>query len=78
MSDNKHTKDIVDAVKQDDMYTKAVAELPKTDRDAVEATVESFATLLGPLIAALDGLEQSDEVMAAVRVRLAEKMRSRS
>jgi len=78
LSDGKHAKDIVDAVRQNDAYARAAAELSEPDRIAVEATVDSFAALLGPFVATLDELERSDEVMAAVRARLAEKLRSGS
>ncbi len=76
MSDGKYAKDIVDAVKSSDVYEHAVSKLSEADRAGVEATVESFAAILGPLIGTLDGLEQSEDVKAAVRARLAEKMRT--
>lgn len=75
MSDDARVKGIVDAVKQDDTYSQVVAELSESDRVGVEATVQGVAAILGPLIETLSGLEQSDEVMALVRARLAEKMR---
>ncbi len=75
MSDSKHAKDIIDAVKRSDAYEHAVSKLSEADRASIEATVESFAAILGPLIGTLDGLEQSEEVKAVVRARLAERMR---
>jgi hypothetical protein len=78
VSDSKYAKDIVDAVKHSDVYEHAVSKLSESDRAGVEATVEGFAAILGPLIGTLDGLEQSEEVKAAVRARLAEKMRTGS
>ena len=71
----KHNKGIADAVKQDDTYVSAVASLPEGDRASVEAAVDGFAELLGPMVATLDALEGSEEVMALVRARLAEKLR---
>lgn len=71
----KHSKGIADAVKLDDAYALAVASLSEADRASVEATVEGFADLLAPMVKTLDELEKSDEVMALVRARLAEKLR---
>jgi transcriptional regulator of NAD metabolism len=71
----KHAKGIVDAVKQSDVYGEATASLQDKDRATVEAAVEGFAEMLAPLVATLEELESSEEVMAAVRARLGEKLR---
>ena len=75
MSESKHAKGIVDSVKQSDTYAGAIADLTEDERLSVEASVEGFAEMLAPIIGALDELEQSEEVMAAVRARLSEKLR---
>ena len=75
MSKSKHAQGIVDSVKQSEAYVIAVADLPEADRLSVEASVEGFAEMLAPIIGAPDELEQSEEVMAAVRARLSEKLR---
>jgi len=74
MSD-EHAKGIVDAVKQNDAYVGAIADLSDDERQTVEASVQGFAEMLAPIIGALDELEQSEDVMAAVRARLSEKLR---
>jgi hypothetical protein len=73
----KHVKGILDAVEQSDVYTDALAAVPDDEKVNVKATVEGFATMLAPVIEALEKLEQSEEIAQAVRVRLAEKLRAR-
>lgn len=73
----KHVKDILSAVEQSDVYTDAIAAVPDDEKANVKATVVGFATMLGPVIEALEKLEQSEEVAQAVRARLAEKLRGR-
>lgn len=71
----KHTKSIVDAVEQSDVYVKAMSSVPDDEKPSVQATLQDFAELLGPVFEALEQLEQDDEVAKAVRERLAEKLR---
>jgi hypothetical protein len=74
---DKHVKGIINAVEQSDVYADALAAVPADEQANVKATVEGFATMLGPVIEALEKLEQSEEVAQAVRARLAEKLRAR-
>lgn len=75
MMSEKHTKGIVNAVEQSDVYAAALAAIPDAEKANVKATVEGFAELVSPIIDALEQLEQSEEIAQAVRERLAEKLR---
>lgn len=72
---DKHVKGIIEAVEQSDVYSDTLAAVPEKDQENVKATLQGFAIMLGPMIEALEKLEQSDEVAQAVRARLAEKPR---
>jgi hypothetical protein len=74
---SKQEKDIVSTVEQDETYVKALKELSEEQRKDVEATVASFARILGPMVENLEKLESSDELVKAVQQRLAEKLRDR-
>lgn len=74
MSD-KHVKGIVDAVEQSEIYSEAMKSVPEGEKAHVKTTVEGFAKLLGPMVEAVEQLEASEEVVKAVRARLAEKLR---
>lgn len=71
----KRAKDIAEAVRSNDTFAAASSGLSDADRASVEATVDGIAAILAPVVETLDRLEQSEEVMAAVRARLAEKLR---
>ena len=75
MMSEKHVKDIVDTVEQSDVYVAAMKDVPEAEKANVKATLEHFAELLSPVVAALESLEASEEVTSAVRERLAEKLR---
>lgn len=77
MMSDKHTKDIVDAVEQNEVYLKTVSAISDDEKENVKATLEGFAKLLSPVVQALDELENSDEIAQAVRARLAEKLGGR-
>jgi len=73
----KHAKDIVNAVEQTDVYIKALEAASEKEKTNVKATLEDFAKLLSPIVETVEMLETSEEVIKAVRERLAEKLGGR-
>ena len=71
----KHVKDIVATVEQNEVYVEAMKGVSEGERANVKATLEGFAKLLSPMVEAVEQLEASEEVIQAVRARLAEKLR---
>ncbi len=75
MMSDKRIKNMMEAVVQNDVYIKTIAEVSDVERQNVEQTLEGFATLLEPLMRAVEELEHSEELVDEVRRRLTEKKR---